>query len=79
MTKKSRHMSSASHPARSVRHAFPGWPWVALALAALVGYDTDLGALAAMGLVSGAAGAVLFMLLSGLVLARFTPSSTRVA
>ena len=98
--------------------------------AALVGYDTELGALALMGLVSGgslgaaqglvlarqgkrrlgaawgaampvrfalcwvpttvigvsvenqftvfgAAGAVLFMLLSGLVLARFTPSSTR--
>jgi hypothetical protein len=100
--------------------------------AALVGYDTDLGALALMGLVSGAslgaaqglvlarqgnsrlgaawgaampvlfalgwvatsaigvsvenqftvfgaAGAVLFMLLCGLVLARFTPSRTRVA
>src|SRR5215210_8133622 len=100
--------------------------------AALVGYDTDLGSLALMGLVSGAslgaaqglvlarqgdsrlaaawaaampvlfglgwvattaigisvenqftvfgaAGAVLFMLLSGLVLARFTPSSTRAA
>jgi hypothetical protein len=100
--------------------------------AALVGYDTDLGSLALMGLVSGgvlgaaqgvvlaqqgdtrlaaawaaampvlfglgwlattaigisvenqftvfgAAGAVLFMLLSGLVLARFTPSGTRVA
>jgi hypothetical protein len=100
--------------------------------AALVGYETDLGALVLMGLVSGAAvgaaqglvlarqgnlrlgaawgaampvlfalawvpttaigvrvenqftsfgaaGAVLFMLLSGLVLARFTPSSTRVA
>ena len=29
--------------------------------------------------VFGAAGAVLFMLLSGLLLARFTPSSTRVA
>jgi hypothetical protein len=100
--------------------------------AALVGYATDLGALALMGLVSGAslgaaqglvlarqgnrrlgaawgaampvlfalawvptwavgvsvenqftvfgaAGAVLFMLLSGLLLARFTPSSTQVA
>jgi hypothetical protein len=100
--------------------------------AALVGYDTDLGSLALMGLVSGAslgaaqglllarqgdtrlaaawavampvlfalgwvattvigvsvedqftvfgaAGAVLFMLLSGVLLARFTPSSTRVA
>jgi hypothetical protein len=100
--------------------------------AALVGYDTDLGSLALMGLVSGAAlgaaqglvlarhgrralalpwalampvlfalgwsvasvtgigvddqftvfgagGAVLFMLLSGLLLARFTSSSTRVA
>ncbi len=100
--------------------------------AALVGYDTDLGALALMGLVSGAslgaaqglvlarqghvrlgaawgaampvlfalgwvpttvigvsvenqftvfgaAGAVLFMLLSGLVLARFTPTHTQVA
>ena len=100
--------------------------------AALVGYDTDIGALALMGLVSGAslgaaqglvlarqgnrrlgaawgaampvlfalawvpttvigvsvenqftvfgaAGAVLFMLLSGLLLARFTPSSVRVA
>jgi hypothetical protein len=29
--------------------------------------------------VFGAAGAVLFMLLSGLVLARFTPSTARVA
>lgn len=100
--------------------------------AALVGYDTDIGALALMGLISGAAmgaaqglalyrdgdrqlalawgaampvlfglgwvastaigvsveeqftvfgaaGAVLFMLLSGLVLARFTRSNTRVA
>jgi hypothetical protein len=100
--------------------------------AALVGYHTDLGALALMGLVSGAflgaaqglvlaregnrrlgtawgvampalfalawvptkvigvsvenqftvfgaAGAILFMVLSGLLLARFTPSSTRVA
>jgi hypothetical protein len=100
--------------------------------AALVGYDTDLGALALMGLVSGAAlgaaqglvlarhgrralalpwavampalfalgwsvasatgigvddqftvfgagGALLFMLLSGLLLARFSPSSARVA
>jgi hypothetical protein len=100
--------------------------------AALVGYETDLGALAVMGVVSGAVlggaqglvlarqgrralalpwgaampvlfaigwsattlggidvnkqftvfgafGAVVFMLLSGLVLARFTPSSTRVA
>jgi len=100
--------------------------------AALVGYHTDLGSLALMGLVSGAflgaaqglvlarqgdtrlaaawaaampvlfalawgattvigvsvenqftvfgaAGAILFMLLSGLLLARFTPSSTRVA
>ena len=100
--------------------------------AALVGYDTNLGALALMGLVSGAAlgaaqgvvlarqgnvrlgaawgaampvlfalawvpttvigvsvdnqftvfgaaGAILFMLLSGLLLARFTPTSTRVA
>ena len=100
--------------------------------AALVGYDTDLGSLALMGLVSGAAlgaaqgvvlarqgnvrlgaawgavmpvlfalawvattaigvsvenqftvfgaaGAILFTLLSGLLLARFTPSSTRVA
>ena len=100
--------------------------------AALVGYDTDLGALALMGLVSGsalgaaqglvlarnerrslalpwavampvlfalgwsvasttgigvddqftvfgAAGAVLFMLLSGVLLARFTPSTERVA
>jgi hypothetical protein len=100
--------------------------------AALVGYDTDIGALALMGLVSGAslgaaqalvlarqgkrrlaaawgaampalfalgwlpttaigvsvdnqftvfgaAGALLFMLLSGLVLARFTPSPTPVA
>jgi hypothetical protein len=100
--------------------------------AALVGYDTGLGSLALMGLVSGAAlgaaqglvlarqgnrrlgaawgaampllfalawvpttvigvsvenqftvfgaaGAILFMLLSGLLLARFTPSSTRVA
>lgn len=100
--------------------------------AALVGYDTDLGALALMGLVSGAslgtaqglvlarqgnwrlgaawgaampflfalswvpttaigvsvdnqftvfgaAGSVLFMLLSGLLLARFTPQSSRVA
>ena len=100
--------------------------------AALVGYETDLGSLALMGLISGgslgaaqglvlarqdkrrlgaawgaampvlfalawvattaigvsvenqftvfgAAGAILFMLLSGLLLARFTPSSTRVA
>jgi hypothetical protein len=100
--------------------------------AALVGYDTDLGSLAIMGLISGAvlgaaqglvlaregrrglalpwavampvlfalgwtastgigvdvaaqftvfgaAGAIVFMLLSGLLLARFTPSSTRVA
>jgi hypothetical protein len=100
--------------------------------AALVGYHTDLGSLALMGLVSGAflgaaqglvlarqgntrlgaawgaampalfalawvsttvigvsvenqftvfgaAGAIVFMLLSGLLLARFTPSSTRVA
>jgi hypothetical protein len=100
--------------------------------AALVGYNTDLGSLALMGLVSGAflgaaqglvlaregntrlgaawgaampvlfalawvattaigvsvdnqftvfgaAGAILFMLLSGLLLARFTPPSTRVA
>jgi hypothetical protein len=117
-------------------------PWVAASAAgyavglaagaALVGYDTDLGALALMRLVSGAslgaaqglvlareghrelglawgaampalfglgwvatsaagvnveeqftvfgaAGAVLFMLLSGLVLARFTPSSARPA
>ncbi len=100
--------------------------------AALVGYDTDVGALALMGLVSGAslgaaqgvvlarqgklrlgaawgaampilfglgwvattgigvsvekqftvfgaAGAVLFMVLSGVLLARFTPANTRVA
>jgi hypothetical protein len=66
--------------------------------AALVGYDTDIGGLALMGLVSGTAlgaaqalvlarqgevrlayGAVVFMLLSGVVLARFIPSSTRVA
>ena len=199
MTKGSRHMPHDSHQAPSQRRPFPGWPWVAVALAfpvagyigwtiggpvdtvaaalvggaltgaglgavqwwaakgalgrpaawigasaagyaaglaagaALVGYDTDLGALALMGLVSGAslgaaqglvlarqgsararrrrgeprcrcssrsagsrrrrsassvedqftvfgaAGALLFMLLSGLLLARFTPSSTRVA
>ncbi len=191
-------MPRNSHQAPSQRRPFPGWPWVAVALAfpvagyigwivggrvdtvdaalvggaltgaglgavqwwaakgalgrpaawigssavgyavglaagaALVGYDTNLGALAAMGLVSGAAlgaaqglvlarhgrralalpwaiampvlfalgwsvasatgigvddqftvfgagGALLFMLLSGLLLARFTPSSTRVA
>jgi hypothetical protein len=191
-------MSHHTHQAPSQRRPFPGWPWVAVAVAipiagyigwkisgpvdtvgtaliggaltaagvaavqwwaakgalgraaawisasaagyavglaagaALVGYDTDLGALALMGLVSGAslgaahgvvlarqgnwrlgaawgaampvlfalcwvptwaigvsvenqftvfgaAGAVLFMLLSGLVLARFTPSRTGVA
>jgi hypothetical protein len=191
-------MPPTSHQAQSGRRAFPGWSWVAVALAfpiagyigwkisgpvdtvetaliggaltaaglaavqwwaakgalgraaawisasaagyavglaagaALVGYDTDLGALILMGLVSGAslgaaqglvlarqgnirlgaawgaampvlfalgwvattaigvnvenqftafgaAGAVLFMLLSGLVLARFAPSSTRAA
>jgi hypothetical protein len=191
-------MPPTSHQAQSERRAFPGWSWVAVALAfpiagyigwkisgpvdtvetaliggaltaaglaavqwwaakgalgraaawisasaagyavglaagaALVGYDTDLGALILMGLVSGAslgaaqglvlarqgnirlgaawgaampvlfalgwvattaigvnvenqftafgaAGAVLFMLLSGLVLARFAPSSTRAA
>ena len=75
-----------SHEALSTRRPFPGWPWVAVALAfpiagyiawtisgpvdavgaALVGYDTDLGALALMGLVSGASlGAA-----QGLVLAR---------
>jgi hypothetical protein len=191
-------MSHASQQAPSQRRSFPGWSWVAVALAfpvagyigwaiggrvdsvapalvggaitgaglaavqwwaakgalgrpaawisasaaayaaglaagaALVGYDTDLGSLVLMGLVSGAflgaaqglvlaregnarlgaawgaampvlfalawvattaigvsvenqftvfgaAGAILFMLLSGVVLARFTPASTRVA
>jgi hypothetical protein len=190
-------MSHTSHQTQSERRPFPGWPWLAVALAfpisgytgwkiggpvdavenaliggaltgaglgavqwwaakgvlgraapwisssatgyaaglaagaALVGYDTDLGALALMGLVSGAslgaaqglvlarqgnrrlgaawgaampvlfglgwvattavgvsvedqftvfgaAGAVLFTLLSGLVLARFAPPSARV-
>jgi hypothetical protein len=191
-------MHSQSHKTPSQRRTFPGWPWVAVALAipiagyigwtisgpvdtveaallggaitaaglaafqwwaakgalgrpaawisasaaayaaglaagaALVGYDTDLGSLALMGLISGAslgaaqglvlahqgerrlgaawgaampalfglgwvattligvsvenqftvfgaAGAITFTLLSGLVLARFTPASTRVA
>ena len=119
-------------PAAWISASAAGYAVGLAAGAALVGYDTDLGALALMGLVSGAAlgaaqglvlarqgrrgsrvawgaampvlfalgwfattaigvsvedqftvfgaaGAVLFMLLSGLLLARFTPSSTRVA
>jgi hypothetical protein len=119
-------------PAAWITASAAGYAVGLAAGAALVGYDTDVGALALMGLVSGAslgaaqglvlarqgdrrlgaawgaampilfglgwiassaigvsvedqftvfgaAGAVLFMLLSGLVLARFTPSSTGVA
>jgi hypothetical protein len=119
-------------PAAWISASAPGYAAGLAAGAALVGFDTDLGALVLMGLVSGAflgaaqglvlarqgnsrlgavwgaampalfalawipttvigvsvenqftvfgaAGAVLFMLLSGLLLARFTPSSTRVA
>jgi hypothetical protein len=119
-------------PAAWIASSAAGYGAGLAAGAALVGYDTDIGALALMGLVSGAAmgaaqgvvleshgdrqlalawgaampalfglgwiatsaigvsvenqftvfgaaGAVLFMLLSGLVLARFTPTSTRVA
>ena len=119
-------------PAAWIGSSAAGYAAGLAAGASLVGYDTDLGALALMGLVSGAslgtaqglvlarqgnsrlgaawgaampvlfalawvpttligvsvenqftvfgaAGAVLFMLLSGLLLARFTPTRTRVA
>ena len=119
-------------PAGWISSSAVGYAGGLAAGAGLVGYDTGVGALALMGLVSGAslgtaqgvvltrrgdrrlgaawgatmpilfalgwtassalgvsvedqftvfgaAGAVLFMVLSGLVLARFTPSSTRVA
>ena len=119
-------------PAAWIGASAAGYALGLAAGAALVGYDTDLGSLALMGLVSGAflgaaqglvlaregntrlgaawgaampvlfalawvattaigvsvenqftvfgaAGAILFMLLSGLLLARFTPASTRVA
>jgi hypothetical protein len=76
------------------QRAFPGWTWVTVAVAfPVAGYigwkmggpvdavEAALigGGLTGAGTVFGAAGAVLFMLFSGLVVARFTPTSARPA
>jgi hypothetical protein len=69
MTAHAARMPSDPASKAPTRRRFPGWRWAAAGLAAgaaLVGYDTDLGALAMMGLVSGAA----LGTAQGLVLAR---------
>ncbi len=67
------------------RQPFPGWRWLAVALAfplaGFIGWKVDgrVDAVDDQFTVFGAGGALLFTLLSGLLLARFTPSSTQVA
>jgi hypothetical protein len=72
---------SAQH--RSQRGAFPGWRWVAVAVAfpvaGLIGWKVGGRVDAVDAALVGGAGAVLFMLLSGVVLARFTPARSHVA